>query len=66
MSVNTQGYYELRARKARELAEAAIDPKIAAIHSEMADRYDVLATGIRPRATLRIVTADHEPRSASA
>lgn len=58
MSINTQGYYELRARRARELADAAIDPKIAAIHLEMAERYDVLAAGERLRPTLRVVTGD--------
>lgn len=44
MSANTQGYYEDRSRKARELAAAAVDPKIAAIHMEMAERYDRLAS----------------------
>jgi hypothetical protein len=66
MSINTQGYYELRARRERELAEAAADAKIAAIHSEMAERYDVLAAGARPRPTLRVVAPDQSQRSLSA
>ena len=64
MSVNTQGYYELRARRARELADAAIDPKIAAIHSEMAERCDVLAAGERVRPALRVVTGGQRSVSA--
>ncbi len=43
MSANTQAYYEYRAEKARILAAAAIDPQIATIHLEMAERYDLLA-----------------------
>ena len=44
MSDNTKDYYEERSRKAREMSAAAADPKIAAIHMEMAMRYDLLAS----------------------
>lgn len=60
MSANTQGYYEHRARQARAFAAAATDPKIAAIHSEMADRYDALAAEVRAPARLRIVTSGND------
>ena len=43
MSDNTKEYYEERSRKAWELSAAAVDPKIAAIHMEMAMRYELLA-----------------------
>ena len=42
MSAN-QAYYEYRAEKARILAAAATDPEIAAIHLDMAVRYELLA-----------------------
>lgn len=45
MSGNTKAYYEFRAEKERALAAAAVSPKIAAIHLEMAERYDLLAGG---------------------
>lgn len=64
MSINAR-YYEFRARKARELAAAASDPKVAAIHSEMADRYDALAIEKKPRPSLRLVASDEEQRTAS-
>lgn len=66
MSINTQGYYECRACKARELAAAATDPKIAAIHAEMAARYDALAAETKPRPTLRLVPGDQDHWPASA
>lgn len=45
MSGNTKEYYERRCAKERELAAAAVDPKIAAIHMELAERYEILASG---------------------
>ena len=42
MSDNTQAYYEYRAAQARILAAAATNPKISAIHLEMAERYELL------------------------
>ena len=36
-------YYEQRAATEREMAAAAADPRIAAIHMELAERYDLLA-----------------------
>jgi hypothetical protein len=60
MSDYDQAYYEQRAAKSREMAAAAIDPNIAAIHLEMAERYDLLATSKteapKREATLRIAT----------
>ena len=44
MSEQNHAYYAERAVKARELAAEANDPKIAAIHLEMAASYDRLAT----------------------
>lgn len=38
-----QDYYVARAAAARELARRAATPAIAAIHTEMAVRYDVMA-----------------------
>jgi hypothetical protein len=65
MSVNTQGYYQCRARIARDLAAAATDPEIAAIHNEMADRYDLLAVDAAVRPTLHLISGgkDHQPAS---
>ena len=53
MSINTQEYYVYHSRKARELAAAAVEPKMAAIHMEMAERYDLLASELKPRTDLR-------------
>lgn len=39
---NLPAYYQLRERRERELAEAAINPVIAEIHLEMAKRYSEL------------------------
>ena len=36
-------YYRRRAASERSLAQAAVDPRIAAIHDELAERYDLLA-----------------------
>ena len=47
MSDNTRAYYEYRAEKSRILAAAAIDPKIAAIHQEMAERYELMVRNPR-------------------
>ena len=62
MSEYDQSYYQARAAKARELAAAAVDPKIAAIHLEMAERYDLLAASEAEaptgQATLRVVTTN--------
>ena len=60
MSVNTKGYYEYRSRQARDMGAAAVDPTIAAIHMEMAKRYELLASSTPQVPTskpkLRIVT----------
>ena len=65
MSANTQDYYQNRARKARDLAAVATDPKIAAIHLEMAERYELLAVDAKIT-TLHVVTPDQEQPSTSA
>ena len=62
MSVNKPGYYEYRSRHARQMAAAATDPKVAAIHLELAEQYDALARQGRPRPTLRVVSAAEEQR----
>jgi hypothetical protein len=60
MSDYDQDYYEQRAAKSREMAAAAVDANIAAIHLEMAERYELLASSKaeapRGEATLRIAT----------
>lgn len=38
--LNHRDYYLTRAQASRDLAEQAANPAIAAIHSEMANRYD--------------------------
>jgi hypothetical protein len=38
-------YYSARAIEERRLAMASTDPKVRAIHLQMANRYDVLAAG---------------------
>ncbi len=40
---NSREYFEARAANARTMASNAVDPQIAKIHKEMADRYDELA-----------------------
>ena len=60
MSDYDPSYYQARAAKAREMAAAAVDPRIATIHLEMAERYDLLASSGAEtparQATLRIAT----------
>ena len=43
---NNHGYYLARASAARELAQRAANPDIAAIHREMASRYEITAAQI--------------------
>lgn len=40
--LNDRDYYARRAATARNLAQRAADPAIAAIHAELAHRYDLL------------------------
>ena len=42
MSQN-QSYYRSRSLEAREMAAAASSPNVVAIHTEMAERYELLA-----------------------
>ena len=39
----SQDYYRARAMHSRDLAQRATDASIAAIHADLAARYDVLA-----------------------
>ncbi len=41
---NDRDYYGARAASARKMARQASDPAVAAIHSELATRYEVLST----------------------
>ncbi len=47
---NYQDYYMSRAAASRNLAQRATDPMIAAIHAELAARYDVLVAETSRRA----------------
>lgn len=40
-------YYTARAVFSRELAQRAASPNVAAIHQELASRYDSIAAGVR-------------------
>ena len=44
MSDYDRAFYQARATNRRALATAAVDPKIAALHIEMAEQYDLLAS----------------------
>lgn len=43
MSEFDKSYYRGRGATERALAAAAVNPKVAAIHLDMAGRYDILA-----------------------
>ena len=45
---NHHSYYRTRAETSRELAQQAVHPSIAAIHSEFATRYDILVAELEP------------------
>lgn len=48
-------YFAVRASVERELSEAAADPRAAAAHAELAERFATLASGPQTRrAKLRI------------
>ena len=44
--LNTYDYYVMRAEHSRELAQRAASRPIAALHNELADRYDDLVAEI--------------------
>lgn len=46
--LNHQDYYFTRAKASRELAQQAVNPAIAAIHSELATRYDDMVARLQP------------------
>lgn len=50
----TREYYSLRASKAREMAERASSAYIAAIHLELADRYEFIARSVVEKDTIEI------------
>ena len=55
MRINDSEYYRRRSASERAMAQAASDPRVAAIHHQLADRYEALVrAGKRP--TLRVVT----------
>ena len=47
MSESDAKYCKRRAREERKLAEAAAHPRSAAIHAEMAERYENLLANLR-------------------
>lgn len=47
MSANDADYFRDRAAAERALAVAANDPVVAAVHGELAERYDALVEGRR-------------------
>ena len=54
MSESTEaGYFFERARAERHLAETANDPRAAAAHSELAARYEALASDPNPELPVR-------------
>ncbi len=48
-------YYRERAAKERRLARASENEDVAAIHEELASRYEALVENVLVRPTLRIV-----------
>lgn len=57
--LNHQEYFRSRAATSRELAERAASPKVAAIHQELAMRYETLSVefGHAPAGAARFVQA---------
>lgn len=57
--LNHQDYYLARAKAAHEAARRAVNPAIAAIHLDMADRYERAVSELQDTAlpSLRIVQA---------
>lgn len=53
--MSDSNYHAMRAKQERLAAEQAIDPKIAALHYALAERYEELAGDDQQRHTLRIV-----------
>lgn len=58
--LNHYRYYVARAAAARNLAQRAVDPAIAAIHAELADRYELVAdqTGQDSEVILAVIQPD--------
>ena len=47
MSEHDLAYCERRAREEREMAKKAAEPRSAAVHAEMAERYENLLLSLR-------------------
>ena len=58
-------YFADRAAMERALTKAAADRRAAAVHAELAERYDELALGLNAGTVIRF-PASAEPRLASA
>jgi hypothetical protein len=53
-----QEYYAVRAAVERALSDTATDPGIAIIHTQLADRYELLAAGLdSPPRLLRVAAS---------
>lgn len=64
MSNDTE-YYRERAAAERAMAKAAKDPQAAAVHNDLADRYEALVKIAEPRRPkLHIASPDQIARSA--
>jgi hypothetical protein len=57
MSQNDATYFCRRAVTERALAEAAAHPKVSAVHRELAERYESLATDRKPSAGVEVASA---------
>lgn len=61
MGDNDLEYYRLRAAEERARAKAAADHNVAAIHNQLADKYDTLAKQAEQGPTLRTGWDDVSP-----
>ena len=57
MSVPQTEYYRTRAAVERELARTSPDQHIAAIHLDLAERYDALIAKGEPQPELRVASS---------
>ena len=53
MSNSDKDYYRVRALEERDRAAAANEPNIAAIHRDLAEKYEALAKDVEVRPMLR-------------
>lgn len=59
--LNNREYYLSRVEKCRSLAERAASPQIAAIHSELATRYERTLSTMAPETSAAGPDAAHAP-----